>query len=113
MESTNHIKIRKFSLFYEHYLYLDTVDYHADQIFINNKVRVIFGKEFLNSGDGKYVAIFCKVRKRDRELFLKSMGNLYNKMIILRDITYQEMCKDLFSRCEDLERKRSGELEEC
>ena len=47
----NCIKLKKFSFFYYHYLYIDAVEnkeFQADQIFIKNKLRVYFMKNHYN-----------------------------------------------------------------
>lgn len=40
----NYVKIEKKSLLYNYYAYIDTEDFFADDIFIQEKVRVQFGK---------------------------------------------------------------------
>lgn len=51
-KSDNFVKIKKFSLLYYHYAYLDTKDYLADQLFVNNKVKVRFGREYEKGSTG-------------------------------------------------------------
>ena len=40
----NYVKIEKKSLLYNYYAYIDTEDFLADSIFIQEKLRVFFGK---------------------------------------------------------------------
>ena len=40
----NYVKIEKKSLLFDHYAYIDTEDFLADSIFIQEKLRVFFGK---------------------------------------------------------------------
>ena len=39
----NYVKIEKKSLLYNYYAYIDTEDFLADSIFIQEKLRVFFG----------------------------------------------------------------------
>lgn len=88
----NYIKLRRFSLFYYHYIFADTEDYLADNLFIQNKVRVHFGKEY-KSPDSKYIFIFCKVKKSGNDKFLKALDKLGKKMLLMGNIDYQDFCE--------------------
>ena len=46
MEGKNYWRLRRFSLFYKYYAFVDTEEYLGDQLFIQQKVEVSFGKEF-------------------------------------------------------------------
>lgn len=90
----NYIKLRKASLFYYHYIFADTEDYLADQMFIQNEVRVHFGKEYKNP-DSKYIFICCKVKKSDNDRFLQSLDNLSKKMIFMGNTDYEIFCENM------------------
>ena len=46
----NYVKIEKKSLLYNYYAYIDTEDFLADSIFIQEKLRVFFGKNRKEAG---------------------------------------------------------------
>ena len=46
MKKEMYLKIRKPSLRYDYFLFFDTPEYLADQLFIKQKVRVWFDKEY-------------------------------------------------------------------
>jgi len=78
----NYVKIEKKSLLFNYYAYIDTEEYLADKVFIQEKLRVFFGKTGRKQ-DSQYVVILCKVWKKDAEKFVRAMEKLYNKMILL------------------------------
>ena len=77
--------------FYLYYAYIDTYDYLCDPIFNKREVLVKFGNEYRRK-DEKYTIIFCKIRKKYKEQFEKSMEELTNKMLILGHTDYEEYC---------------------
>ncbi len=78
----NYVKIEKKSLLFNYYAYIDTEEYLADKVFIQEKLRVFFGKTGRKQ-DSQYVIILCKVWKKDAEKFVRAMEKLCNKMILL------------------------------
>lgn len=91
-KSDNFVKIKKFSLLYYHYAYLDTKDYLADQLFVNNKVKVRFGREYEK---GEYRIIFCKIRKRDNMSFLAALSEMADKAALMGETVYEEFVKSM------------------
>ena len=89
----NYTVLDEFSLLYRHYCFLDVKEYFADGIFIKNKIKVKFGKEFSKNN---YVVIFCKVRKHDADAFEKSMEELHRKMLLLGYKDYEDISQDVF-----------------
>ncbi len=92
----NYIKLEDKSLLYYHYVYVDAVSYLADELFIQEKVRVHFGKEAKKEGY-PYHVIFCKVRKKNEEKFLSAMEQLNKKMLLLGHSDYMDICEFFFS----------------
>ncbi len=90
----NYLTLEKFSLRYDYYCFFDTEEYLADNLFMRNKVRMRFLREY-KSNEKQYLAIFCKVRKKDREKFLASMEELKNKMLLFGYTDYQCFCEEL------------------
>jgi hypothetical protein len=92
----NYMKLTDVSLLYYNYIYLDLPEYLADQLFIKNKIRVKFKKHLMHP-NYPYVVIFCKIRKRDEEAFLKALDELTSKMMIFEHRDYEQCCKDVFN----------------
>ena len=90
----NFVRLNKLSLLNRHYTFVDTRDYLADQVFINNKLRVHFGGEMCKDGE-KYIFVLCHVRKRDAERFELSMKDLRNKMLLLGNNDYLDFCDNM------------------
>ena len=78
----NYVELKAWGLLFKHFVYIDTEWYLADNIFIQEKLRVRFGREGRKQGS-PYRIIFCKVRKRDAKKFVRSMERLYNKMLLM------------------------------
>lgn len=93
----NYLTLKRVSLLYDHYVFVDVPEYYADQLFIRRGVRVRFGLEFKHP-DQPYVVIFCKVRKRDRNEFLAALSELDSKMILCGYTGYSEFCNDFMAQ---------------
>lgn len=93
-EKMNYIEIRKMSLLYYHYCFVDTNEYLADGIFYKNRITVRFGAEFVREG-ASYRFIFCKIYKKDRNIFLQSMEELKKKMLLTGNVDYECFCKKI------------------
>ena len=85
MEGKNYWRLRRFSLFYKYYAFVDTEEYLGDQL---------FGKEFGKKGND-YLIIFCKVRKKDEKNFLKALDELEKKMLLMGHHDYPAFCEKL------------------
>lgn len=79
-------------IFRSEYIFADTEEYLADQLFKNGKIRVNFGKEF-GHAEKKYLLISCKIWNRDRDKFLRAMEKLRNKMPMVGNTDYEEFCR--------------------
>ena len=44
MEGKNYWRLRRFSLFYKYYAFVDTEEYLGDQLFISRKLRFLLEK---------------------------------------------------------------------
>lgn len=91
MEYRNYIELDKMSLLYQHYCYVDTNEHLADGIFVRHQIVVRFDSEYVKKGE-KYQFIFCKVRKRDKRLFVKTMEELKKKMLLTGNVDYEAFC---------------------
>lgn len=89
----NYLKIAYLSLVNDRYMYIDKKEYKADQIFINNELNVKFGDEF-RKDDSDFCFVFVKVRKKDKEKFVKSMNTLDNLLLLNYGNDYSAFKKD-------------------
>ena len=106
----NFIKLEsRFSLISDQYLYVDTPDYLADQLFINEKLSVNFKEEY-RKDNCDYVLIFCKVRKKDKEKFLRAMEKLHSKVILFGHNDYDKFCKELWIKLDEVSSSPSEKL---
>ena len=87
----NYYKLQSPSFFKFQYVFLDSEDYLADQLFIKYKVTVDFGDEYVKE-NSPYHVIFCKIRKRDEKKFLDALSEMYDKMLLMGYKDYQEVC---------------------
>jgi len=78
----NYVRIEKKSLFFNYYAYIDTEEFLADTIFIQEKLKVFFGKTGRKQ-DSHYTIVLCKIWKKDAERFVYSMEILHKKMLLL------------------------------
>ena len=112
----NYFKIRKWSMRYDYYAFVDTADYLADSLFIQKEVRVRFGKEMKHPKEA-YMVIFCKVLKKDSDRFLEALSELSNKMILCGHADYEAFCKEISQLMEmgvtTMRRKRGKSNEIC
>lgn len=95
MPYKNYILVQK-HLFRSEYIFADTEEYLADQLFKNEKIRVNFGKEFGHKEE-KFLLISCKIWNKDQGKFFRAMEKLRNKMLLVWNTNYEEFCKDVFS----------------
>lgn len=97
MEGKNYFEMKKFSTRFNFFCFIDVSDYLADVIFIKHKIRVWFKNEYGKNGT-EYKAIFCKIKKKDKEKFLLAMKELEQNMLLLGYNDYSAFCKELQER---------------
>ena len=78
---------------YEQYVYVDCKDYLADDLFIKNEITVKFEGDFIKD-DSDYVFVNCKIKKKDQDKFIKTLGELKNKMLIMGHSDYESFCEE-------------------
>ena len=107
----NYMKLKKFSLFFSYYVFLDTERHLADQLFIHHKVKVYFKEEFAKKGS-PYRLIYCKIRKKEEQPFIAALGEMDKKTLLLGYTEYEEYC-DIFQKISALQEENNrGEIEE-
>lgn len=94
MDKVFYKKLRCFNPFSVQYMYLDHKDFLADQLFTSEKVHVRFGREMVKEGSD-YVIVFCKIRKKDEERFLRALDRLPAKMLLFGFKEYTLVCEEL------------------
>lgn len=94
MTMKNFWRMRDFSVFSVHYAYVDNGSYLADQLFVQNRVRVRFKGE-MRREDSHYCIIFCKVLKQDAKRFEEALARLKDKMLVLGHKDYQDECAEI------------------
>ena len=77
---------------YKQYMYVDCKNYLADDLFIKNKITVKFEGDFTKD-DSDYIFVYCKVKKKDHDKFIKTLGELKNKMLIMEYSDYESFCE--------------------
>lgn len=96
--SNNYLQLKsnRFSR-YNNFVYIDTMGFLADRIFIENKVRVKFCGDYKHR-EKNYVVVFCKVKKKDVPMFLQALKELKNRAILMGNTDYETFCKEQFER---------------
>ena len=100
MNKEMYLKIRKPSLRYDYFLFFDTPEYLADQLFIKQKVRVWFDKEYAKDGS-PFLAILCHVKKKDSAKFIAALDALKNKMILCGYPEYEAEIQKMMRHLEE------------
>lgn len=77
---------------YKQYMYVDCKNYLADDLFIKNKITVKFEGDFTKD-DSDYILVYCKVKKKDHDKFVETLGELKNKMLIMEYSDYESFCE--------------------
>lgn len=77
---------------YKQYMYVDCKNYLADDLFIKNKITVKFEGDF-KKDNSYYIFVYCKVKKKDHDKFIKTLGELKNKMLIMGYSDYESFCE--------------------
>ena len=89
---SNYIYLKSSTLSkYKQYMYVDCKNYLADDLFIKNKITVNFEGDFTKD-DSDYIFVNCKVKKKDHDKFIETLGELKNKMLIMGYSDYESFC---------------------
>ena len=90
----NYWRMKDVSIFSVPYAYVDHSSYQADQLFVQNKVRMKFKGEMVRE-DSSYRIVFCKVLKRDITKFEEALEKLKRKMLLLGYRDYPDACSEI------------------
>ena len=101
-------KVRKlsiWSLFCDYFMYFDTMPYLADRLFVRRDVRVWFDMDLEKPGS-PYLAVMCRVRKRDVPKFLEALEDLKRSMMLCGHPDY---VREVSAMMDEMEKKK-GDL---
>lgn len=88
----NYVVLKNLNPFVKKFIYVDILDYYADQLFIKNKVKVKFDGEFVKSSE-KYIFVLCTILNKYENKFVETMSELSNKMLICGKTDYHIGCE--------------------
>ncbi len=94
MEEINYYQLDHLSLFYDMYMFIDTAEHLADQVFIQHKLPIRFKGDYQKDGQ-KYRMILCKAPKKRRADFVECMKDLARKMLLLGNTDYCDFCSQV------------------
>ena len=94
MEEINFYRLDHFSLYYDMYMFIDTAEHLADQVFIQHKLRIRFKGDYQKEGQ-RYQIILCKAPKKRRADFMDCMKDLARKMLLLGNTDYCDFCRQI------------------
>ena len=100
-----YIKLKDFSLLYNHYAYVDVPEYLADQLFAKHSVYVYYDSEFAHPEHG-YRIIKCHVAKWRRKGFEAALNDLPTLMAMAGKSDYLDFSRALVA---DLSERQAKE----
>ena len=77
---------------YTQCMYVNCKTYLAYDLIIKNKITVKFEGDFTKD-DSDYIFVYCKVKKKDHDKFIKTLRKLKNKMLIMGYSDYESFCE--------------------
>ena len=102
----NFWKLADLSILTVPYAYVDHFSYLADNLFVQEKVRVKFKGEFEKEGS-PYRIIMCRVSKRDTERFEEALEKLKNKMLVMGYRDYDQVCSNIGKLIDDEKERKN------
>lgn len=97
MSSKNYIEIKSVLPWRHNFMYVDTEDYLADQLFIYEKVRIKFKSEY-GKNESKYIFIFASCKARDWLRVKKALSKLSIRMFIFGYRDYESVSSSMISK---------------
>lgn len=92
-------KLRRFSLLYDHFAFLDIEDHAAEPLFRRHRAAVRFELEYRKPGMAYHI-IFCRVRRRDVRRFREAMAELPDRLALLGHPNYLAACRAVWEGVE-------------
>lgn len=82
-------KIKKASLRYAYYVFMDHREYIADSLFIQEKCEVHFLKEYAKSGTD-WLVLYVKIAKKDEDRFKAAMEKFRDAAVLKNHRDYDK-----------------------
>ena len=79
---------------FHRFLYIDSDRQMAFSLFNRLHIRPKFDSVW-QSRETDYRLVFCKVRKKEADLFRQAMKDLMNKMLLCGDLEYEKFCGEI------------------
>ena len=98
------LPIEKFSLFHRYYLFFDTEGHLSIPLFTRHKVRITAARQFRRESFS-FVAVLCRIPKKDAPRFTLAMEDLKKSMLITGHGSYQEEVSVLIDEMEAMKRQ--------
>ena len=89
----NYVELDCWLPFRKRFAYLDTVEYLADSIFLNEELKVRFLNKEYQKPESDYILIFCEISSKEETKFIKAMERLKANMILLGHDDYYDVIK--------------------
>ena len=80
------------------YLYADSLEYRADQLFIRRRIPVKFESKEMHKPGSEYVLVFCRFKRKHEDAFLECMADLERAMLSEGHHDYSTFCEGEY-RC--------------
>lgn len=81
------------------FAYIDTSDYLADKLFINEKVTIRFKKEY-GKHDSRYIVVIASCRSIDWDKVESALKSLPDKMVIMGNTDYLDYSDSFINKLE-------------
>lgn len=106
----NYIHIRRFSVMNAYYLYMDTAENLADELFIRKRIPVSVKRDYCKPGN-PFKFVYCRVPKTHEREFLDTMAELRNKCILFGYAGYDGMLDEMSELFHAKKRKKRDETD--
>ncbi len=90
----NYLMLRRFSPFYQKYVFVDTMELIYIRLFRDAGIKVKETWEYAKKGSGLRL-IICRILKKDKKKFEETVTSIRNKSILMGHSDYDEACEML------------------
>jgi hypothetical protein len=87
------------------FVYIDHEQYYADDLFIKNNLNVKIKNE-MKHPELDYRIIFVKVPKKQKDLFIKCMEELNNKILLSGCNDYNNICNSIITKIKNNKKRK-------
>ena len=107
--SNNYIEVQSRSPFSTRFFYIDVEDYKADDIFLEFGIFPRF-YEHIYFSNSQYVAILCRIPRKQRHMFEKAMAKLHQKMVLTGNEDYDKFCDEIMAQLLNEEEDKATDI---